>query len=107
MILLTPQQRARLRANGDAAAIGTPGHDPAPVVKLFNPVGAATWLATELAADNATMFGLAALGFGRSEEHPVGKEVVRRVGGSCSPHSSNRHLSCIYLHPQSILSLGS
>src|SRR3546814_5234392 len=67
MILLTPQQRARLRANGDAAAIGTPGHDPAPVVKLFNPVGAATWLATELDADNDTLFGLADLGFGCPE----------------------------------------
>src|SRR3546814_1341526 len=67
MILLTPQQRARLRANGDAAAIGTPGHDPAPVVKLFNPVGAATWRATELDADDDTLFGLADLGFGTPE----------------------------------------
>ncbi|HVI97516.1 MAG TPA: DUF2958 domain-containing protein [Sphingomonas sp.] len=67
MILLTPEQRAALRANGDAAAIGTPGHDPAPVVKLFNPIGAATWLATELDSDGDTLFGLADLGFGCPE----------------------------------------
>jgi hypothetical protein len=43
------------------------GFDPWPVVKLFNPVGAATWLATELADDGDTLFGLADLGFGCPE----------------------------------------
>jgi hypothetical protein len=65
MILLPPEQRAALRAN--AIASGDPGHDPAPVVKLFNPVGAATWLATELDADGDMLFGLADLGFGCPE----------------------------------------
>src|SRR3546814_19020973 len=64
MILITPEQRAALRANADAAAQGAPGRDPAPVVKLFSPIGAATWLATELAADGDTLFGLADLGVG-------------------------------------------
>jgi hypothetical protein len=41
--------------------------DPAPVVKWFNPVGAATWLATELDGDGDTLFGLADLGFGCPE----------------------------------------
>lgn len=41
--------------------------DPWPVVKLFNPVGAATWLATEIADDGDTLFGLADLGFGCPE----------------------------------------
>lgn len=41
--------------------------DPWPVVKLFNPVGAATWIATELADDGDTLFGLADLGFGCPE----------------------------------------
>ena len=41
--------------------------DPWPVVKLFNPVGAATWIATELDEDGDTMFGLADLGFGCPE----------------------------------------
>src|SRR3546814_18103402 len=37
------------------------------VIKLFNPLGAATWLATELAEDGDTLFGLADLGFGCPE----------------------------------------
>lgn len=66
MILITPEHRAALRANADAAR-GAPGHDPAPVVKLFNPLGPATWLATELDGDGDTLFGLADLGFGCPE----------------------------------------
>lgn len=41
--------------------------DPVPVVKFFNPAGASTWLATELADDGDTLFGLADLGFGCPE----------------------------------------
>ena len=79
MILLTPQLRFALRANDinrrAAARVGKacPEHgrraepDPAPVVKFFNPLGAATWLATELCSDNDTLFGLADLGFGKPE----------------------------------------
>jgi len=59
MILLPLDLRTRLLANGAA----DPGADPAPVVKYFNPCGAATWLATELDADGDTLFGLADLGF--------------------------------------------
>src|SRR3546814_2226994 len=39
---------------------------PLPVVRLFSPVGAATWLATEIDADGI-FFGLADLGFGCPE----------------------------------------
>jgi len=71
MILLTPELRLALRANAIArrAAVldGTSEPDPAPVVKLFNPLGAATWLATELGTDGDTLFGLADLGFGCPE----------------------------------------
>lgn len=67
MILLTSELRTALRANADAADKDTPGHDPAPIVKFFNPVGAATWLATELYGDGDTLFGLADLGFGCPE----------------------------------------
>jgi len=65
MILLTDRLRAALRANAEAAC--HPGHDPVPVVKFFNPCGAATWLATELDDDGDTLFGLADLGFGSPE----------------------------------------
>lgn len=61
MDLLTQSLRERLLANGACEA------DHAPVVKFFNPVGAATWLFSELASDGDTMFGLCDLGFGFPE----------------------------------------
>jgi hypothetical protein len=71
MILLTPALRFALRANDIARRAadrdGKRAPDPCPVVKLLNPVGAATWLATELASDDDTLFGLADLGFGCPE----------------------------------------
>jgi hypothetical protein len=71
MILLPPETRFALRANDinrrAAASAGTTEPDPAPVLKLFNPLGAATWLATELDEDGDTLFGLADLGFGCPE----------------------------------------
>ena len=57
MILLTPELRERLLANGRCR-----GLDHVPVVKFFNPLGIDTWLATEMDEDNDTMFGLADLG---------------------------------------------
>jgi hypothetical protein len=66
MILLPDDLRAALIANARATA-DQPCHDPAPVLKWFNPMGAATWLATELDADGDTLFGLADLGFGCPE----------------------------------------
>lgn len=57
MILLTPELRERLLANGRRSDL-----DHVPVVKFFNPLGIGTWLATELDADGDTMFGLADLG---------------------------------------------
>ena len=62
MILLPPDLREKLLANG---ADRDPDH--VPVLKLFNPCGAATWLASELYADGDTLFGLADLGFGYPE----------------------------------------
>jgi hypothetical protein len=62
MILLTPELFDRLLANGRQCDV-----DHVPVVKFFNPLGAATWLATELDEDGDTLFGLADLGFGCPE----------------------------------------
>lgn len=62
MILLPPDIRETLLANG-----ADRGPDHVPVLKLFNPCGAATWLASELYADGDTLFGLADLGFGCPE----------------------------------------
>jgi hypothetical protein len=71
MILLPPTIRFSLRANDisrRAAAVRDMSEpDPVPVLKLFNPIGAATWLATELDEDGDVLFGLADLGFGCPE----------------------------------------
>jgi len=47
MPLFTQEQRAKLLANG-RATLADPSFDPWPVVKLFAPDGAATWLVTEI-----------------------------------------------------------
>ena len=71
MMLLTPELRAALRANDEArrAAVmaGLDEPDFVPIAKFFNPMGAATWLASELGEDGDTLFGLADLGFGCPE----------------------------------------
>lgn len=70
MILVTPQLRFALRANAInrfACEEQRTPFDPPPLLKLFNPLGAATWLATELGEDDDTLFGLADLGFGCPE----------------------------------------
>lgn len=71
MMLVPPELRAALRANDEArrAAVMADLDEPdfAPIAKFFNPVGAATWLATELGEDGDTLFGLADLGFGCPE----------------------------------------
>jgi hypothetical protein len=94
MILLTPELHAELRMNADASDSDTSGHDPAPAVKFFNPIGAATWLATELYDDGDTLFGLADLGFGCPElgcfslselagiRLPFGLQIERDIGFS-------------------------
>lgn len=69
MTLIPENLVAILKANG-AMGRRRAAHtdfDPWPVVKLFNPLGPATWLATELDEDDDTLFGLADLGFGCPE----------------------------------------
>ena len=61
MLLLTQDQRARMIANGLSRG------DHVPVVKFFSPVGAATWLFSELDEDGDILFGLCDLGFGCPE----------------------------------------
>ena len=63
MELVTPEQRETLLTNGARR-----GADHVPLVKLFNPCGAGTWLVTELDTEDASIaFGLADLGFGTPE----------------------------------------
>jgi len=64
MTILPNDVRARLAVHADTR--DQPGHDPAPLLKLFSPISAATWLATEIDPDGI-LFGLADLGFGCPE----------------------------------------
>jgi hypothetical protein len=70
MNLLTSKLAARLQCNARqraaALAQGSPEPDPLPVVRFFNPLGSASWLATEMDEDGI-LFGLADLGFGCPE----------------------------------------
>lgn len=81
MILLPEPVRLALRAQFDRSveqeARGLVP-DPAPLLKLFNPIGPATWLATELAEDDDILFGLADLGFGCPE---LGYFSLRAITG--------------------------
>lgn len=63
MKLITKEIERRLLENGRR-----PDEDHRPVVKVFNPCGAATWLITQMDPDvSDILFGLCDLGFGFSE----------------------------------------
>lgn len=65
--LISSTQRQALLANGRLSAQGE-DIDPYPVVKLFTPDAAATWLLTELDPDDPDLaFGLCDLGLGCPE----------------------------------------
>jgi hypothetical protein len=83
MDLMPDDIRARLLANG--AVPQETGHQP--VVKYFDPCGAATWIITELMPAEAEgvepdiLFGLCDLGFGCPELGYVSLSELRSVTG--------------------------
>jgi hypothetical protein len=78
MELMPDDIRARLLANG-AAETET---DHIPVVKFFNPSGAATWLITEMMPDEPdVLFGLCDLGMGYPELGTVTLSELQRARG--------------------------
>lgn len=84
--LLTDEQRARMLKNGreNAERIEEDGdtHNFWPVVKLFCPWGAATWLLTELdPEDEDIAFGLCDLGMGSPELGSVRLSELAAVRG--------------------------
>lgn len=66
MKLLTKAIEKRLRANHFKVRNGANPRILKPALKVFNPMGAATWLFTELDEDNR-LFGLCDLGMGSPE----------------------------------------
>lgn len=78
MKLITKEIRTKMEANARKTEIeGEDDHRP--VVKLFNPAGAATWLLTEIEGDIA--FGLCDLGMGSPELGSVSITELEAVQG--------------------------
>jgi len=81
MKLMTKPQRETMLRNGIRSQ-DDPDYDPKPVVKLFTPDGAATWLLTELDPDdNDIAFGLCDLGMGFPELGSVRISELEQVRG--------------------------
>jgi len=104
MILLPHAIRFALRANSMTARIRAERgqrFDPTPVLKLFNPLGAATWIATELDEDDDSLFGLADLGFGCPE---LGSFSLREIAAIRLPFGLGieRDLGFAPLQPLSV-----
>ncbi|APZ97607.1 transposase [Sphingopyxis sp. QXT-31] len=79
--LIPDTLRALLLANGAMTRAGR-DHDPFPLVKLFTPDGAATWLLTELDPDDPDIaFGLCDLGLGFPELGTVSLDELAALRG--------------------------
>jgi hypothetical protein len=82
MKLVTPALYAALRTNyvarGEQLLQGIERFDPVPLLRLFNPIGPATWLATEIDEDGV-LFGLADLGFGCPELGRFSLEALQSI----------------------------
>jgi hypothetical protein len=94
MKLITAAQRETLLANGRKSAAGK-DIDPFPIVKLFTPDGAATWLLTELDPDEPDIaFGLCDLGMGCPELGRVSLAEIAAVRGRLGlPVERDRHFT--------------
>ncbi len=94
MPLLTHAQRTALLANARSQFASGGNFDPPPVVKLFTPDGACTWLLTELEADGDVAWGLCDLGFGSPEYGTVSLSEITAVRGKLGlPIERDRHWS--------------
>ena len=78
MMLLTKANREALVRNHQRQQETGDGN-AAPVVKLFNPCGAATWLLSELDPETNIAFGLCDLGMGHPELGYVSIDELRSV----------------------------
>ena len=97
MKLVTAALRKRLLANG-----ARPGGDPAPVLKLFDPAGSATWLFTGMDPDDPDrLFGLCDTGQGLPELGAASLAALARVRGRFGlPLERDRHFTA--RHPLSV-----
>ena len=79
MKLLTKAIEAKLLKNNEHRY--DDGFDPEPVVKFFNPLGAATWLISEYDPEYETFFGLCDLGMSFPELGSVSRADLEDYTG--------------------------
>ncbi len=80
-MLITQEQREKLLVNG-ATFDTDENYDPFPVVKLFTPDGACTWLLTHIEPECLDVaFGLCDLGLGHPETGSVYLSGIAMVRG--------------------------
>ncbi len=80
MKLITKEIMNKLkRAGARPVPVTATGNNIKPWLKLFNPVGAQTWLIAEIAEDGDTMYGLCDLGFGCPELGYVSLNEIKNV----------------------------
>ena len=91
-LLISEKDYAKLLDNGTKSAISS--HDPKPVIKLFTPDWAATWLLTELDPnDKDRAFGLCDLWLGFPELWWVSiSELTSLRGAMGLPIERDRHI---------------
>lgn len=82
MIFVPTHLWERLVANSKAPD----GTDHVPVVKFFDPAGAATWLITEVMDDEDSLFGLCDSGMGLPELGYVSLKELRETKNRLSIH---------------------
>ena len=97
MKLMTKAQRETLLRNGIRSQ-DDPDYDPKPVMKLFTPDGAATWLLTELDPDDHDIaFGLCDLGMGFPELGCVRISELEQLRGRLGlPVERDQHFTADY-----------
>ena len=80
MKLITKEIMNKLkRAGAQPVPVTDTGNDIKPWLKLFNPVGAQTWLIAAISEDEDTMYGLCDLGFGCPELGYVSLSEIKNV----------------------------
>lgn len=80
-VLITQEQREKLLANG-ATFDADANYDPHPVLKLFTPDAACTWLLTHIEPDCPNVaWGLCDLGLGHPETGSVYLNEIAMVRG--------------------------
>jgi hypothetical protein len=104
--LWTNDLLAALAANGKSSAAGiacdgkTPDH--VPLLKLFTPMGSATWVLTEYHPEDDRFFGLCDLGMGSPDLGYISCEEIEQTAYSRRPPLIERDL---YFRPAYSLSV--